>query len=64
MCNGVRLPIRFDPWFMPDDLYDWVLLLLLIYVVNDVCVTVCARPSGLIAGLCDMICIIICHYCH
>ena len=46
---------------MPDDLYYSMLLLLLIYVVNGICVTVCACPSGLIHGLCRVICILVCY---
>ena len=58
MCNCVRLPVRFDPWFMPGDMYYYC------YLVNGIGVTVGACPSGLIPGLCQVICIIVCYYCY
>ena len=64
MCNCLRLPVGFFPWFMPDDLYYSMQLLLPIYVVNGICVTVCTCLSGLIPGLCQVICIIVCYYCY
>ena len=45
MCNCLRLPDRFDPWFRPDELYYCMLLVLIIYVVNGICVTLRACPS-------------------
>ena len=46
--NGVRLPVKFDPWLLPGDLYYGMLFVLpvLIYVVTGIIMSNSVRLPG------------------